>query len=176
VFIFVTEDGSRRINSHNVGQIQRTLESPRNLEDRQKIFAKIEEEEQRRVLEKPRLLSAGIHLSSSTVRPGRVLGPVAGIAPPNHLPSSSKGPVILNVNVHDPRNRYSSTREVHISDRRLGNGSVFSGANMSGIVVRGGEDPDPEVRHKRDFIKLVSFSFLYILLLLQADLQGVTRG
>ena len=134
----------RGIHSLNLprNHIQRTLESPRNLEDRQKLFAKIEEDEQRRVLEKPRIFSdtKGNAVLSSSVRPGRVLAQMEGMRKPNLAPSSSSP-----FNVHNPKSRPGQ-----------GGSNVSPGLNVSGIVTRGGEEMDPSIRHKRYFIKLVS--------------------
>ncbi|CAL8139896.1 unnamed protein product [Orchesella dallaii] len=118
---------------------------PRRVQDRERLYAKIQEDlekEQRRVLEKPRII--GRPEVSSSASPNRL----AQMGSPNkNTENSDASQRVVGLPSPDGNSNVVNPADSVIAQPKT-NSSIGGGK-----IIFGGKDSDPEVDKKRDFIK-----------------------
>ncbi|ODM93687.1 Mannosyl-oligosaccharide alpha-1,2-mannosidase isoform A [Orchesella cincta] len=118
---------------------------PRRVQDRERLYAKIQEDlekEQRRVIEKPRII--GRPEVSSSANPNRL----AQMGSPNkNAESSDVSQRVVGLPSPDGNSPLVNPADSVLAQPRT-NSSIGGGK-----IIYGGKDSDPEVDKKRDFIK-----------------------
>jgi len=144
-------------NAQNVVPRPLNAPYPRYLQDREKLYAKImEDEKQKGILEKPKLIGVnnGVSSSSSTRRMDQVKAPSGHEGVFQNVINSNNN----NID-HESWNDLEVVQNTIAGIRPWGKGNTTQGH----ILIFGGEDPSPDVEEKRDFIKQVIGHFMLLL-------------